>query len=617
MKSQAAAILSIHNASVSFNNKPIFESLSFNIHENDRIALVGRNGAGKTTLMRMITGDKELDEGERWEEPGITIGYMQQDNKPNPQMTVFEYIHAGLKPEKQTEEYNYMVDMVLEPFELHAEDKMGSLSGGQIRRACLARSLVEEPDILLLDEPTNHLDLFAIEWLEEYLNSYRGTIMCISHDKAFLANITNKIFWLDRGNIRVCPRGFGNFDEWSAELLEQEARELAKFKKQVAQEVEWASRGVKARRKRNIKRLEDMKKAREKLKADVSSYNQATRKIEYSPVESVAAASKAVAEFINVSKFFEEDHVTKNILNKFSIRIQRKDRIGIIGKNGSGKTSFLKMLIGEIKPDAGKIKVARNLTISYFDQKRSDLVETDSLWKTLCPNGGDYIEVGDKTRHVCGYLKDFMFDPAIAREKVSTLSGGQKNRLMLAKILANPGDFLILDEPTNDLDMDSLDMLEEILSAYQGTLFVVSHDRDFLDQTVSKTLAFEGDGKVDLYVGGYSDYMEASGKKAKLDRHGGENIKEKGKVKEEIKKKQKAKKLSYKLQYEYDNLPEKIKILENEIENLNAILSDANLYINDVEKFNETTEKLEKAKSELDEAEIRWLEIDEMISEKT
>jgi len=540
----APLILSIHDAFVTFGLKPLFEDLSLNIHQGDKICLVGKNGAGKTTLMHMITGEKELDGGVRWINPGTTIGYLTQDAAPRTGQTVFDYIFSGLPKDKQIEDYHYMVEMMLEPFELVASDNVDNLSGGQIRRAALARALVEEPDILMLDEPTNHLDLEAIEWMEEYLKGYRGTLLCVSHDKTFLANITDKIFWLDRSNIRVCPKGFGHFDEWSSMLLDQEARELAKREKLVAQEVEWASKGVKARRKRNMRRVENMQKAREKLKADKSLFNKTMRKVDLEPIEP-SQVSKVLCEFHRVHKEFTHADHKKVILDGFNLRVMKGDRIGILGKNGSGKTSFLKMLIGELEPDKGTIKRAKTVEISYFDQKRQDLNPKKSLWDTLCPDGGDYVSVGGKFRHVCSYLKDFLFDPKSAKDLVGTLSGGQKNRLLLAKILANPGNFLILDEPTNDLDMDTLEMLEELLANYSGTIFVVSHDRDFLDQTVSKVLAFEGNGQVDGYIGGYSDYLIESGKK-KPDSTPKKPIKPKDKQ-EKSKTPNETKKISYKI----------------------------------------------------------------------
>ncbi len=506
------AILSVRDACVTFGKTPLFETLSFNIHQGDKICLVGKNGAGKSTLMQIVTGERELDGGERWVEPGTQVGYLQQEVPFKQEQTIRHFIFSALPKEKQTDEYAYMVDMVAVPFELHPDDKMESLSGGQLRRAALARALVEEPDLLLLDEPTNHLDLSAIEWLENFLKyQYRGALLCVSHDKTFLSNISDKVFWLDRGKVRVCPRGFGHFEEWADELIEQEKRELRNRERAVLIEQEWANRGVKARRKRNIRRLEEMKKARDSLRADKSLFNKTMRKIELEPIEA-GMISHIVAEFHKVAKSFDGEQGNKTILDGFNLRIMKGDRIGLLGKNGSGKTTFLKLLTGQVEPDKGKIKLAHNAEISYFDQKRGDLRTEKSLWGNLCPDGGEYINVAGKHRHVCGYLKDFMFDPQDAHNLVSTLSGGQRNRLMLAKVLANPGNLLILDEPTNDLDMDTLDMLEEIISSYKGTLIVVSHDRDFLDQTVSKIIAFEGDGKVDGYIGGYSDYLEATGK---------------------------------------------------------------------------------------------------------
>ncbi|PIR37185.1 MAG: ABC transporter family protein [Alphaproteobacteria bacterium CG11_big_fil_rev_8_21_14_0_20_39_49] len=606
----APLVLSVHDAYVTFGTKPLFEDLSFNMHSGDKISLVGKNGAGKTTLMQIITGTREIYAGKRWVEPGINIGYLQQDAMPeSTTQTVHDYIFSGLKEEKQTSEYEYMVQMVVEPFDLHPDDRIATLSGGQMRRAALARALVEEPEILLLDEPTNHLDLVAIQWLEEFLKSYRGTLLCVSHDKTFLTNISDKIFWLDRGRVRVCPKGFGYFDEWSQMLLEQEERELSKRQKIVDMEVEWASKGIKARRKRNVRRLEEMKKARDRLKADKSLFNKTMRKIELEPVEA-SQVSKVMAEFYNVGKSFEEDGRKTLILDKFNFRVMKGDRIGILGKNGSGKTTFLKLLTQSLKPDRGTVKVAKTVEISYFDQKREDLKLNHSMWHNLCPDGGEYINVGGKQRHVCGYLKDFLFDPKSAHDLVSTLSGGQKNRLMLAKVLANPGNFMILDEPTNDLDMDTLDMLEEILSQYQGTLFIVSHDRDFLDQTVTKTLAFEGNGIVDGYIGGYSDYLQAVSGNQPNDK---EEKKSPQKKKEPAKKQEnQTNKLSYKLQFELDNLPEKISNLEKEIKELHELLSDPKLYMSEPEKFDKATKRVGKAQEELEKSELRWLELSEM-----
>lgn len=599
---------------VRYSETPVFENLSFNIHERSRIALVGKNGAGKSTLMNIITGAQDLDDGERWETPNLTIGYLKQDIIPQKEQTIFDFIFEEIK-EEEIELHGYKVDIVAEALELDVQAHMDKLSGGQLRRAGLARALVEEPDILLLDEPTNHLDLDAIQWLEEYLKGYRGTLLCISHDRTFLANITTQVFWLDRGSLRVSPRGFRFFEEWSTDLLEQEERELKNRKQSVGIEVAWASRGVKARVKRNVRRLEKVREMREQLKADLSSYRKATKKIEIKPLKNIETSSKVVAEFYNVHKSFEHDHKTTKILDKFSIRIARGDRIGILGKNGSGKTTFLKMLVGELEPDQGRVKVRKELEFSYFDQKRKDLNLTDTIKKTLAPGGGDYIDVMGKHRHVCGYMKDFMFDPGRALDKVSQLSGGQKNRLMLAKILANPKSCLILDEPTNDLDMETLDMLEEILFNYKGTLIIVSHDRDFLDQTVTQIIAFEGDGKVEQCVGGYSDYLEfkksqdPDAKPAKKEEPKKQDKPVELKTEQQVPKK---KKLTYKLEHELKLLPNKIKKLEEAIQTYNDQLSDPEFYQRDVNEFHETTKLLSEAEIKLDRYENRWIELEEM-----
>ncbi len=605
-------ILSVQDALVTFGNVPLFKDLTFNIHEGSRISLVGKNGAGKSTLMNIITGHRDLDDGERWALEGLNIGYLQQDVHYKPGQTVRDFIFETFDADQEEWMIDYKIDMVVTPLDLNIADRMEVLSGGQLRRVALARTLVEEPDLLLLDEPTNHLDLHIIEWLENYLKNYQGAIICVSHDRTFLANISNAIFWLDRGKIRVCPKGFGHFEEWSAMLIEQEERELANRAKFVEQESEWASRGVKARRKRNVRRVEMMKEAREQLKSDLSAFRKMMGKVKFEAGE-VEMTSRIVAEFYNVSKSFHEAGREKVILQNFHLRIQKGDRIGILGKNGSGKTSFLKMLINELEPDAGSIKRKKELEFSYFDQKRKDLKDDMTILKTLCPDGGDHVDVMGKSRHVCGYLKDFLFDPSKVHHNVGTLSGGQKNRLMLAKILANPKTCLILDEPTNDLDMDTLDMLEDVLMQYKGTLIVVSHDRDFLDQTVSKILAFEGDGKVEGIIGGYSDYLEYV-KNHKTEKTG--SAKEKPVVVAEKPEtavvKVTPKKLTFKLQHELETLPVKIEEMETSIAHLVAILEDPEFYVRDAQAFLKTSEKLEQLRSELATAEGRWLELTAM-----
>ena len=598
-------ILSIKEAMVRFKDKPIFEDLNFNLHQKSRIALVGKNGSGKTTLMKMIAGEIELEEGERWLENKIEIGYLNQEFINLSNKNILQELVSMINDD---EEKKFKIDIITEALNINLKSKLIDLSGGQLRKVGLAKALINEPDILLLDEPTNHLDLEVIEWLENYLNKYKGTIICVSHDRTFLSNVTDKVFWIDRGNLKISPKGFKFFDEWSQSLLEQEEKELRNRKQSLSVDIEWASRGVKARVKRNVRRLEQIKLMQKKLEEDESSYRRAISKIKVNSNIKFKDHAKSISEFFNVSKSFKTNSEEIKILENFNFKINKGDRIGILGGNGSGKTTFLKLLLKEETPDKGTIKNFKNIEFSYFDQKRSDLFLKETIKKNMCPSGGDYINVMGKDRHVYGYLKEFQFDPKILNDYVSTLSGGQKNRLMLAKILANPKSSLILDEPTNDLDMDTLDLLEEILINYKGTLIIVSHDRDFLDQTVTKILAFQGDGKVIDCIGGYSDYLKLkknSFKNKNLIKHDLNKVK-----KDNQSKISNNTKLTYKLEHELSIIPSEIEKLETIISQMNNILSDADLYTKNIDKFLESSKTLEMSKKKLDELETRWLELD-------
>ena len=598
-------ILSIKEAMVRFKDKPIFEDLNFNLHQKSRIALVGKNGSGKTTLMKMIAGEIELEEGERWLENKIEIGYLNQEFINLSDNNIFQELISTINDD---EEKKFKIDIITEALNINLKSKLIDLSGGQLRKVGLAKALINEPDILLLDEPTNHLDLEVIEWLENYLNKYNGTIICVSHDRTFLSNVTNKVFWIDRGNLKISPKGFKFFDEWSQSLLEQEEKELRNRKQSLSVDIEWASKGVKARVKRNVRRLEQIKLMQKKLEEDESSYRRAISKIKVNSNIKFKDHAKSISEFFNVSKSFKTNSEEIKILENFNFKINKGDRIGILGGNGSGKTTFLKLLLKEEIPDKGTIKNFKNIEFSYFDQKRSDLFLKETIKKNMCPSGGDYINVMGKDRHVYGYLKEFQFDPKILNDYVSTLSGGQKNRLMLAKILANPKSCLILDEPTNDLDMDTLDLLEEILINYKGTLIIVSHDRDFLDQTVTRILAFQGDGNVIDCIGGYSDYLKLkknSFKNKNLIKHDLNKVK-----KDNQSKISNNNKLTYKLEHELSIIPSEIEKLEIIISQMNNILSDADLYTKNIDKFLESSKTLEMSKKKLDELETRWLELD-------
>ena len=598
-------ILSIKEAMVRFKDKPIFEDLNFNLHQKSRIALVGKNGSGKTTLMKMIAGEIELEEGERWLENKIEIGYLNQEFINLSNKNILQELVSTINDD---EEKKFKIDIITEALNINLKSKLIDLSGGQLRKVGLAKALINEPDILLLDEPTNHLDLEVIEWLENYLNKYNGTIICVSHDRTFLSNVTDKVFWIDRGNLKISPKGFKFFDEWSQSLLEQEEKELRNRKQSLSVDIEWASKGVKARVKRNVRRLEQIKLMQKKLEEDESSYRRAISKIKVNSNIKFKDHAKSISEFFNVSKSFKTNSEEIKILENFNFKINKGDRIGILGGNGSGKTTFLKLLLKEETPDKGTIKNFKNIEFSYFDQKRSDLFLKETIKKNMCPSGGDYINVMGKDRHVYGYLKEFQFDPKILNDYVSTLSGGQKNRLMLAKILANPKSCLILDEPTNDLDMDTLDLLEEILINYKGTLIIVSHDRDFLDQTVTRILAFQGDGKVIDCIGGYSDYLKLkknSFKNKNLIKHDLNKVK-----KDNQSKISNNNKLTYKLEHELSIIPSEIEKLETIISQMNNILSDADLYTKNIDKFLESSKTLEMSKKKLDELETRWLELD-------
>lgn len=610
-------ILSLEEIVLTFGGKPLFDGLSIHIGARDRICLIGKNGAGKTTLMRLMTQDLELDGGTRFVMPGTTIGYLAQTINFRPEDTVKQFVLSGLPKEDQTEYNHYLADMVIGPLDIEEDAKMGTLSGGQKRRAALAQALVTDPDILLLDEPTNHLDLTAIEWLENYLNAYRGAVICVSHDRRFLANVSRKVFWLDRGRIRTCPHGYEKFEEWQEEQIEQEARELRNLAKQVAAEHDWTQGGVTGRRKRNVRRLRELDRLRDKLKRDKAAYTQRSQKIDMDALTAITA-SKIVAEFKGVDKNFHRDDGRRiPILHDFSHTLLKGDRLGILGRNGSGKSTFLRMLIGELEHDNGRIFRSKTLDVSYFDQNRSILNPNKTLWETLCPNGGQFVQLGEGEDvheiHVCGYLKRFLFDPKIAHDKVSTLSGGQQNRLLLAKILARPGNLLILDEPTNDLDMDTLDMLQDMLADYPGTLIIVSHDRDFIDRTVTELMVFEGDAKVETLFGGYSDYLRYKEKTGGLKTPSPDTTSTPAPVRQAIAPA--IKPLTYGERLEHQKLPAQLESMQQKLTALQSQLDDAGLYERDPQGFTSLIADYDQTKKAIETAELRWLELEERLGE--
>ncbi len=592
-------LFSLRDVEIKFGKKVIFQDLNLNLHKGDMIALVGKNGVGKTTLMKTIYGDQDLDAGELWNYPGLKVGYFNQKFEKLDNKTIEENFSDLLN-----EQNKHFVDIFCNKLNLDKFANVEDLSGGQKRKVYLIRSLLKDSDVLLLDEPTNHLDLQCIEWLESYLRNFNKTIICVSHDRTFLSNFTNKVFWIDRGKLRVSPRGFKDFDKWSEELLDQEYRELRNRKQFVNIELEWANKGVKARVKRNEKRLKRAKELKAQLEKDEASYRSAIKSLRPQVSKKSTDQSKFIAELQEV--FVKYPNQSEFVFKNLSIKISKNDRIGLLGNNGSGKSTFLRTILNEIKITKGKIKLKKNLEFSYFDQMRNDLNGRKSIKDILVPSGGDYLKVQGRDRHVCSYVKDFQFDPKNVNHTIQTLSGGEQNRLLLAKVLANPKTGLILDEPTNDLDLETLDLLTEMLSNYNGTLLIVSHDRDFLDQTVNKILHFKEDGNVSLFFGGYSDFLKSENQQVVKNKETKKSHLENNKAKNSKPK------LSYKFQYELEQLPNQIKNIQQELEDIKNELKDINLYLENYERYQEITSKMEVLNSDLNIKENRWYELIKM-----
>ncbi len=594
----APPLLTITDMALRFGPNPLFNGAEITIGERDRISLVGRNGAGKSTLLKIIHGAIEPDAGERFVKPGCHITYLEQDPDLSDYSTAHDYVASGLV--HSSVEDHFQVDIILEEIGLESNLNPSKMSGGERRRAAIARALISDTDILLLDEPTNHLDIATIEWLEDKLGNWRGAMVLISHDRTFLNNLTNTTFWLDRGKVRRLDRGFSHFDEWSSNILEQEATERAKLDKLIEKETDWSHKGITARRKRNMGRMRKLWELREKRAEQIAVTG--TAKID---TDSGKTSGKKVIEAIKVFMSYEN----KVILQNFSTKILRGDRVGIIGPNGAGKTTLLKILTGELRPDQGSVKLGTNLVPTFLDQNRSLIRETDTVWETLS-DGSDHIMVRGHPKHIISYLKDFLFDASQAHSPVSSLSGGEKNRLLLAKTLAQPTNLLILDEPTNDLDMDTLDLLQDVLSEYDGTLLLVSHDRDFLDRLVTSTIVMEGNADVREYPGGYSDYLRQRQNRTDSPNPaiGAKATKKKATRKKPEKKT--ANKLSYKHQYALENLPKEIEQINQKLKMLEEKLAEQDLYSRDPELFNQCTMELEKLARELAKKEEEWLELE-------
>jgi ATP-binding cassette subfamily F protein uup len=597
-------LISLRDARVTFGGDPLFDGVELHLVRGERAALVGRNGSGKSTLMKCIVGALEQDGGERYAEPGVEIAWLEQDPIFEKGQTVFDFIALSGGEDHE-------IEAAITRMQLDGARMCDTLSGGEKRRTALARTFIRPPDVLLLDEPTNHLDLATIEWLERTLNDFKGALLVVSHDRTFLTNVTNRIFWLERGTVRSADKGFGHFDDWVQETLEAEEAAARKLDSKLVDEARWLLRGVTARRRRNQGRLRKL----EDMRAQRASLLQTTGRVK-AKIEDGEIRSKLVIEAKSITKRFggESDDGDNGLLiiDDFSTRILRGDRIGILGPNGAGKTTLLRMLIGEMKPDAGSVRVGKQLRCAYFDQQRAVLDPKATLQSTLCGPGSDVVNVLGQMRHVRAYLKDFLFDPRKADQNVGSLSGGERNRLLLAQILTRPSDLLVLDEPTNDLDMDTLDLLLDLLSDYAGTLLLVSHDRDFLDKTVSSTIAMEGDGRAVEYPGGYQDYLAQ--RKQKTGGQTADKAKRGATPASPAAPKTRSQ-LSYKDQRELDGLPDAIASLETEIDGLKTALADPALFGRDGAAFNTKAKRLEEAQVELGEAENRWLELETMREE--
>lgn len=588
-----APIYTIRGAKLSFGLNPLFTDVDLYINRGDKICLVGRNGCGKSTLLKVIAREIEPDDAEFFIQPGVRIGYMPQEPDFTGFKTLREVVEAGLPKEEKNQ--TYRADRLIEYFAINENQNPEQSSGGERRKAALARSLIGEPDILLLDEPTNHLDITTIEKLEDLIKKFSGAVIVISHDRMFLDHISQTTFWLDRGVLRRNNKGFSAFEDWEDQVIEQEIIEQKALNKKIAEETEWLHKGVTARRRRNMGRLRRLQQLRQERREQIKMTGSVNLE-----AETAELRSKMVIEAKHISKSFGGREIVKD----FSIRVIKGNKLGIVGPNGSGKTTLIKLLTKRLEPDSGFVRIGKNLEEAYFDQNRITLDPKKTLWKTLC-NEGDHIWVRGHFRHVVAYLKDFLFKPDQAQCPVSTLSGGEKNRLMLALALAKQSNFLVLDEPTNDLDMDTLDLLQEVLDDYEGTILIVSHDRDFMDKVATSLIYMRGDGTVYEHVGSYSELLE----KLKCIPLKTDTRKQNSKEEPKIREKNKTQKLSYKEQYMLENLPKEIEKLGEENKAIEVALGNANLYTDDPQKFDELTSKLAANKEKLEEMENQWLEV--------
>ena len=597
----APPLLNLEGIRLTFGGTPLFEGASLMVGPGERIALVGRNGSGKSTLLKIAAGLVEPQEGEVFRQPAATLRYLPQSPDWQGYATVRAYVEAGLGPADDIGR----ISLVLDQLGLTGDEAPATLSGGQARRAALARVLAPEPDILLLDEPTNHLDLTTIEWLEDELIRSKSAIVVISHDRRFLERVSRTTVWLDRGITRKLDRGFAHFEEWRDKLFEEEEREQERLKGRIAREEHWLRYGVTARRRRNVRRLAELQALRERRRNYQAAEGLATM-----AASDARLSGKLVIEGRNLEKRYGELTVVRD----FSTRILRGDRLGIVGPNGAGKTTLLKMLTGQLEPDAGSVRLGANLEIATLDQNRAALDPEETLAHFLTDGRGESLVVNGQERHVVSYMKDFLFKPEQARTPVRNLSGGERARLVLARLLSRPANLLVLDEPTNDLDMETLDLLQELIEGFPGTVILVSHDRDFLDRTVTSTIAPEGDGRWIEYAGGFSDMMAQRKGEAlrRREKSAGSAPRGEGAGREtaQTDARQGARKLSYKQKYALETLPRRIEELNGKIALLEEKLADTTLYARDPDAFSRFTKELDEKRAERDRLEEEWLELE-------
>ena len=607
----ASPLLSVSDLALNLGDRWLLRHVSLVVSPGDRLAFIGRNGAGKSSLMKLIAGYTEPDEGSRWCAPYCSVAYLPQNPSFKASMSLSSYVLNGLDDEPHMSvddrrKLAYKADAIIGRLGLDPGQMTDNLSGGEQRRVSLAKALVSDPDVLLLDEPTNHLDLPTIEWLENMLKARKGALILISHDRAFLRTLGNGILWLNQGTLRRRQGAFDEFEDWSEAILSEEAVRLHKLDKKIAEETRWSHQGISARRKRNQGRLRDLQALR------LQRARQAPSQIKELTVNPIKAETggQVVLEARDISLSVSAADQIRLLVQHFNLKIQRGDRLGLVGPNGVGKTTLVRALLGELAPDAGHVKAGFGLIPGYFDQNRALLNQQASPWTVLCPDGGDMVEIAGKPRHVTSYLRDFLFDDNKMTQKVSTLSGGEQNRLMLAFIFAQPHNFLVLDEPTNDLDMETIDLLQEVISEYDGTVLIVSHDRDFLDRTVTALLAFEDNGRIIAHAGGYTDYLDR--RRRQLDKQQQTQANKKAGQKKTAQKKTADRpkdRLSYKQTYLLEKLPNEMAMLKEKITTAEQHLSDMTFFEQDPDSYQILAEQTKQNKVNLQEKEEAWLEL--------